>query len=381
MRRRLDHVVAARGPGHRARGWWSTDADGRRARHPGERAGAVRRPAPGRTAASARLLGRRRCPVLEVSPRRWGRRMLGEEKVALTSAVGRLPLGAGAAARRASCRCCRRRRRSTRAAEAPQPLGLVGAHRSRRVGRRHGVRRDPAVPRRRPAAPDQLAGLAAHRRAARGDHPRPRRTPASCSSSTRWPTTGGSGGVDGAASSLDVTVRAAAALAEHHVRTRRPGRAAGGRRAAASSVGVRRRQPAPAAASSAGWPRSGPASRATSRPSGCSSGRPPGTVVIVLSPMLSEAIGTATATPACAAGCRCSSSTPCPPDAGAGRRRGHRPAGRRPGLADAPARARAGARRLAALGCPVVAWRGPGTLDDVLRRLARRAQLPRVRVR
>jgi hypothetical protein len=34
--------------------------------------------------------------------------------------------------------------------------------------------------------------------------------------------------------------------------------------------------------------------------------------------------------------------------------------------------------RLAALGCPVVAWRGPGTLDDVLRRLARRAQVPRV---
>ena len=37
--------------------------------------------------------------------------------------------------------------------------------------------------------------------------------------------------------------------------------------------------------------------------------------------------------------------------------------------------------RLAALGCPVVAWRGPGTLDDVLHRLARRAQLPQVRAR
>ena len=32
-------------------------------------------------------------------------------------------------------------------------------------------------------------------------------------------------------------------------------------------------------------------------------------------------------------------------------------------------------------GCPVVAWRGPGTLDDVLHRLARRAQLPQVRAR
>jgi hypothetical protein len=34
--------------------------------------------------------------------------------------------------------------------------------------------------------------------------------------------------------------------------------------------------------------------------------------------------------------------------------------------------------RLSRTGCPVVPWRGPGTLDDVLRRLARRAQLPRV---
>ena len=37
--------------------------------------------------------------------------------------------------------------------------------------------------------------------------------------------------------------------------------------------------------------------------------------------------------------------------------------------------------RLASMGCPVVAWRGPGTVDEVLRRLARRAQLPQVRVR
>jgi uncharacterized protein (DUF58 family) len=36
-------------------------------------------------------------------------------------------------------------------------------------------------------------------------------------------------------------------------------------------------------------------------------------------------------------------------------------------------------RRLAALGAPVVPWRGPGTLDTVLQRLARRAQVPRVR--
>jgi hypothetical protein len=32
-------------------------------------------------------------------------------------------------------------------------------------------------------------------------------------------------------------------------------------------------------------------------------------------------------------------------------------------------------------GIPVVAWRGPGTLDEVLRRLGRRAQLPRTVLR
>ncbi len=37
--------------------------------------------------------------------------------------------------------------------------------------------------------------------------------------------------------------------------------------------------------------------------------------------------------------------------------------------------------RLATIGCPVVAWRGPGTLDEVLHRLARWAQLPQVRAR
>ena len=36
-------------------------------------------------------------------------------------------------------------------------------------------------------------------------------------------------------------------------------------------------------------------------------------------------------------------------------------------------------RQLAALGTPVVPWRGPGTLDTVLRQLARRAQVPKVR--
>ena len=34
--------------------------------------------------------------------------------------------------------------------------------------------------------------------------------------------------------------------------------------------------------------------------------------------------------------------------------------------------------RLAAAGCPVVPWNGPRTLEEVLRRIARRGQMPRV---
>jgi hypothetical protein len=33
--------------------------------------------------------------------------------------------------------------------------------------------------------------------------------------------------------------------------------------------------------------------------------------------------------------------------------------------------------RLAGAGCPVVPWNGPRTLDVILRRLARRSQVPR----
>ena len=72
-------------------------------------------------------------PVLEVSPRRWGRRSVGDEKVGLTSTWGgfrwgpvhvggseiwSLPTAAPFDSR----------------AEAPQPVGLVGANRSRRLG-------------------------------------------------------------------------------------------------------------------------------------------------------------------------------------------------------------------------------------------------------
>ena len=118
---------------------------------------------------------------------------------------------------------------------------------------------------------------------------------------------------------------------------RRPGRAAGGRRggrSVGSGAGQRHLR-----RSSAGSPASGRPGCATTTAGGCACGATAGTVVIVLSPLMSEVMGTATATAA-----------PARP-AGAGRRHpararrgaragGHRPAGGRPGVAAAPHRAR-----------------------------------------
>jgi hypothetical protein len=105
-----------------------------------------------------------------------------------------------------------------------------------------------------------------------------------------------------------------------------------------------------------------------------------GTVVIVLSPLLSEVMGTATATLQ-RRGLPVLVVDTLPEHVGALGAEGTDPL-----VADLAWRLRRTEREqfLTALsreGCPVVAWRGPGTLDDVLHRLARRAQLPQARVR
>jgi len=315
-------------------------------------------------------------PVLEVSPRRWGRRVLGEEKVGLHSAwagyrwgpvtlEGRemqvLPLTAPFDSR----------------AEAPQPLGLVGAHRSRRVGSGTefaGIRPfQPGDRLRRINWRVSLRTDALHVETARAEEDTGVLLVVDALADH-----GRSGGTDGGASSLDLTVRAAAAIAEHHVR--------GGDRVALRLLGVSRVQ--------VGY---GSGQRHLRRLLGTIAGlrigephaddaetlqfgATAGTVVIVLSPMLAESIATATAT-LVRRGLPVLVIDTLPPDA--------QPAvvdGTDPVLADLAWRMRRVEReqvlgRLAALGCPVVAWRGPGTMDDVLRRLARRTQLPQVRVR
>jgi uncharacterized protein (DUF58 family) len=178
---------------------------------------------------------------------------------------------------------------------------------------------------------------------------------------------GTSGGVDGPASSLDVTVRAAGALAEHHLRIgNRVGlRVLGGAgHVLRPSAGMRHQRRiletlaaiVPDPVQPAGRLRLGVGA---------------GTTVLVLSPLLDRVV-TTTLVELANRGLPVVAIDTLPtvrPD-------------------DASRQALAWRLRLverqlelvelARVGIPVVTWRGPGTLDAVMRRLARRAQLPRV---
>ena len=318
----------------------------------------------------------RGAPEEEIGPRRWGRRVLGEELVALTSPWagyrwGPVPLTGN------QLRVLPLAAPFDSRAQAPRPVGLVGAHRSRRLGAgtefadirpfrlgdrlrriswRVSVRTQELHVTTSPAEQDSGVLLVVD---ALGDH-------------------GTSGGLEGRASSLDLSVRAASALAEHHIRTGdrvalrvvsfdgsmvRYGAGArhlriiqdtlAGLRAGELPEAVADRLQLPAAA---------------------------GTVVFVLSPMLSTAIGTATATLALR-GLPVVVIDTLPENADP-----HVPKGVDPVVAGLAWRMRRVERErvlagLAAIGAPVIPWRGPGTVDHVVRRLARRSSLPQVGAR
>lgn len=325
---------------------------------------------------------------LEFSPQRWGRRVVGEEVVALTSGwsgfrwgpqtivgdqVRVLPVGLHYASR----------------AESPQPRGLVGAHRSARPGSGTefaGIRtfvpgdRLRRINWRVSARTDELHVTATRAEEDAGvllvvdaiaDH-------------------GTSGGVEGVESSLDLTVRAAAAVAEQAVRQgdRVSLRVLGGS-SLQVSYGSGQRHLARVLATLAsiqlgpadedGWERL--QLRATE-----------GTMVVVLSPMMAGLVATLTAT-ATRRGLPTLVVDTMPEDVSLERHaasssglRRHRALPESSHLADLAWRMRRLEREqvlasLAALGCPVVPWRGPGTIDEVTRTLARRARRPHLRLR
>jgi uncharacterized protein (DUF58 family) len=325
---------------------------------------------------SAGRIGRRfegRAPDVEVSPRRWGRRTLGEEKVALYTAWAGFrfgPVGLGGQPVRVLPATAPYDSR----AEAPQPLGLVGAHRSRR-----------------PGSGTELAGI---RPFQPGDRLRRVNWRVSLRTGELHVVTsraeedtgvllvvdaladhGVSGGVGGAASSLDLSVRAAAALAEHHVRR--------GDRVALRVIGRGREQVGYGAGARhlrriqdrLATLRTGETEEAES--GALQLGVTGGAVVVVLSPMLAEPVGTVAAT-LTRRGVAVLVVDTLPPDVVPEVGEGSDPV--LTGLAWRMRRLERSVLldRLTSLGCPVVAWRGPGTVDDVLRRLARRAELPRV---
>jgi len=310
-------------------------------------------------------------PSVEISPRRWGRRRLGDEKVGLTSEwagfrCGPTHLGGGdILALPISAPFDSR-------AEAPQPMGLVGANRSRRLGDGSEFAEIRAF-----HAGDRLRRINWRVSLRTGDlHVETAKAEEDSGVLILvdgLADHGRSDGIDGRASSLDVTIRAAAALAEHftHSGDRVAVRVVGGsgefvgygagrhhlHRVLTTLARVQANEPRNLAASQLQF-------RAT-----------PGTVVLMLSPMLHEAVVTATATlvrrglPVLVIDTLPDDVAPATLD------------GTDPRVSALAWRMRLTDRdgllaQLARTGCPVVSWRGPGTLDQVLSRLARRAQLP-----
>lgn len=311
--------------------------------------------------------------VIALTPRRWGRRPVGDEQVALTSAwcgyrwgPERLPAQQLTVWPQSAV--------YDSTAEAPQPDGLVGAHRSRRVG-----------------SGTEFSGI---RPFAPGDRLRRISWPVSLRTGELQVVTtraeqdasvlvvvdalrdiGISGGVDGRASSLDLTVRAASALSEHHIRR-------------GDRVGLRVVGPSDVRVPLGSGPRhlhrlTGTLARVVPdtsrmRTDTLELGVTGDSVVYVLSTMLHAPLVAATALlSARGIGVVVIDTL--------GERAVEEMGGRTSatGLAWRMRMLERSAmlERLSALGCPVVPWRGPGTVDEVLRQQQRRQQLPRVRTR
>jgi uncharacterized protein (DUF58 family) len=319
------------------------------------------------------LMGDGGIEPIEASPRRWGLRLIGAEKVAFTTAWGGYRWGPVALpGREVAVLPTLSHFRS--GGEAPQPIGLIGAHRSRRDG--DGTEFSSI---RRFHAGDRLRRINWRVSLRQGDlhvqSTRAEEDAAILLIVDALADFGVSEGIGGSESSLDVTIRAAAALADQYIsggdrvslRVLSPGGeyagyGTGTRHLRRILILLSRIRP--------GVPRDVAIDQIDFRATA-------GTVVVVISPMLSEALATATVRLV---------------------RRGlpvivvdPLPSGSAPSVssrADAELAALAWRMRLldrnhllarlSASGCPVVPWNGPRTLEEVLRRLARRGQLPRV---
>jgi len=312
-------------------------------------------------------------PVIEIGPRRWGRRVLGEELVCLTTPWAGYRWGPSALPGD-GLRVLPHTPRFESRTETPRPVGLVGVNRSPRLGA--GVEFADI----RPFRPGDRLRRISWRVSVRSRELHVTTSPAEEDSGVLLVVDalgdhGQSGGLDGSASSLDQGVRAAAAVAEHHIRAGdRVGLRIVGGDGGLLGFGAGTRHLRAVfdllAGVRAGELPDGIARRLQLRVTG-------GSVVFVFSPMLGQTIVTATAglvqrgLPVVVIDTLPPGASPRVPD------------GVDPRLAGLAWRMRRLERDqvlagLAALGCPVIAWRGAGTLDDVLRRLSRRRSVPQV---
>ena len=312
-----------------------------------------------------------RHPV-ELSPRRWGRRVLGAEKVALFSPWAAYRWGPSRLPGR-DFPVLPVLEHVHSVGEAPLPIGLIGAHRSRREGEGTEFSSIRAF-----HAGDRLRRINWRVSTRTGnlhvEATRAEEDTAVLLLVDAMADYGVSEGVGGAESSLDVTVRAAAAIAEQYLR--------GGDRVALrvlspageftgyrSGTAQLRRVLTLLARITPGIPRDVEIDQIDFRASA-------GTVVVVLSPMLSEGLANATVRMV-RRGLPVIVVDPLP--SGTSAQVGTDTDAR---VAEVAWRMRLLDRaqlleRLAAVGCPVVPWVGPRTLELVVRRLARRTQLPR----
>jgi uncharacterized protein (DUF58 family) len=313
--------------------------------------------------------------TVELSPRRWGRRVLGAEKVGLFSPWAGYRWGPVQLPGH-DLHILPTLEHVRSIGEAPVPIGLIGAHRSRREGEGTEFSSIRAF-----HAGDRLRRINWRVSMRTGtlnvEATRAEEDTAVLLLVDALADYGASEGVGGAESSLDVTVRAAAAIAEQYLRggdrvslrVLSPSGEFTGYRTGTTQL---RRVLTVLSRIRPGIPRDVEIDRIDFRATA-------GTVVVVLSPMLSEALANATVR-LVRRGLSVIVVDPLPS--------GSAPVGwstAEEQVAELAWRMRLLDRThllesLAASGCPVVPWSGPRTLEEVVRRLARRTQVPRMGV-
>jgi uncharacterized protein (DUF58 family) len=309
---------------------------------------------------------------LAISPRRWGQRRIGEEKVALFSRWSGYRWGPVAYVGR-EVSVLPSTAAYDDAAMAPHPIGLIGAHRSRREGdgtEFSSIREYHAGDRmRRINWRVSLRTGRLHVVSSRSEE-----DTAVLLVVDALADYGVSRGIDGDRSSLDVAMRAGAAIARQYIRQ--------GDRVSLRVISPRgehvgygsgtrhlRRILSQMSHTRPGFPHDVAVDRIDFR-------AVDGTMVVVLSPVLSDEMAT-TAVRLLRRGLPVIVVDTLPDDAAPSVSSETDPEIARLAWRMRLIERRHVLERLAAEGCPVVPWHGPRTLEEVVRRLALRAQLPR----